>query len=168
MVRGGKIYGLPLSVDSLALIYNRTMLDNAGITKAPSTWLEVKEAVKKLTLQDDEGNIVQSGIALGGSKNINRTSDILSLLMMQNGTEMVDPTGRKIMFAETSPYSDDKNYRPGMEALRFYSDFAMPSKEVYSWNSAMPEASEAFVTGSLAMMLGYSYQLPIIRTQGAR
>jgi len=133
VVRDNKIWGLPLSVDSLALFYNRTLLDNALITKVPSTWLAVKEAVKKLTLQDEAGNIQQSGIALGTADNINRAFDIVSLLMMQNGTQMTDDTGSQATFHQPSPYSADKSFKPGMEALRFYTDFALPSKEVYNW-----------------------------------
>lgn len=168
VVRDGKVWGLPLSLDTLALFYNRAMFDRAQITKIPTTWLEVKEAVKKLTLLDQNGGIAQAGIALGGYKNINRASDILTLLMMQNGTQMVDNSERKATFNEPSPYASDRNYQPGLEALRFYTDFAMPAKEVYSWNNEMPEASEAFINGKVAMMLGYSYQIPLIRTQGAK
>lgn len=166
VVRDNQVWGLPLSVDTLALFYNRSMLDNVGITEVPKTWLEVKEAVKKLTLQDEEGNIVQSGIALGGADNFNRAVDVLSLLMMQNGTEMV--VRDRAVFDQVSSYVGDRNYQPGMEALRFYTDFAMPSKEVYTWDKEMPEATQAFITGKLAMMLGYSYQLPLIRAQGAK
>lgn len=166
-VRNNKIMALPLSVDTLALFYNRTMFDNAQITKIPSTWLEVKEAVKKLTVQDEAGKILQAGVALGGADNINRASDLVSLLMMQNGAQMT-AAGGGATFNQASSYSDDKNYRPGMEALRFYTDFAMPSKEVYSWSEEMEEASNAFIAGKLAMMLGYAYQLPLIKTQGAK
>ncbi|MFH1890474.1 MAG: hypothetical protein ABIJ91_02835 [Candidatus Kuenenbacteria bacterium] len=168
VVRNAKIFGLPLSVDTLALFYNRTMFDNGQIAKIPNTWVEVKEAVRRLTLQNDQGEIVQSGIALGTNNNINRYSDVLSLLMMQNGTEMVDESGRMAIFDQPSSFSTDKNYRPGQEATRFYTDFAMPAKEVYSWNEDMPEASQAFISERLAMMLGYSYQLPLIKTQGVR
>jgi multiple sugar transport system substrate-binding protein len=166
VVRDGKIYGLPLSVDTLALFYNRTALDNAQITKVPSTWLEVKQAVKKLTLQNEKGEIVQAGIALGTANNINRAPDILSLLMMQNGTQMSSPQGQKATFNMTSSYAGSGSYRPGAEALRFYTDFASPAKEVYTWNEQMPEAAQAFIRGQVAMMLGYAYQIPLIKAQG--
>ena len=168
VVRKNKVLGLPLSVDSLALFYNRTLLDNALITKVPSTWVEVKEAVKKLTLQDEAGSIAQSAIALGTVDNINRAFDVVSLLMMQNGAQMTDDSGSKATFNQTSPYSSDKNFKPGMEALRFYTDFALPSKEVYNWNEDLPQATDSFVRGKLGMMLGYAYQLPLIRSQGAK
>ncbi len=167
VVRDGKIYGLPLSVDTLALFYNRTALDNAQITKVPTTWLEIKQAVKKLTLQNEKGEITQAGIALGTADNINRATDILTLLMMQNGTSMTDASGQKATFNMASSYADS-SYQPGVEALRFYTDFASPAKEVYTWNEDMPEATQAFIRGQLAMMLGYAYQLPLIKAQGAK
>ncbi len=34
----GSIYGVPLSVDSLALYYNKDILNAAGITRPPQTW----------------------------------------------------------------------------------------------------------------------------------
>ncbi|HRY63673.1 MAG TPA: extracellular solute-binding protein [Patescibacteria group bacterium] len=172
VVKEDKIFGLPLSVDSLALFYNRTLFDNAQITKPPATWIEVKEAVKKLTIKDETGKIVQAGIALGTSNNINRAGDVLSLLMMQNGAEMVDVSGGRALFHEESSYasknSSGESFRPGVEALNFYTSFASPIKDVYTWNDELPEAAEAFVAGKAAMMLGYAYQLPLIRTQGSR
>lgn len=168
VVREDKILGLPLSVDSLALFFNRALFDNAQITKQPQTWLEVKEMVKKLTIYDETGNITQSGIAMGSADNINRASDILALLMMQNGTQMVDEVRSRATFQESSPYISDKSFKPGVDALRFYTDFASPTKDVYNWSESMPEATEAFISGKVAMMLGYAYQLPLIKTQGAR
>ena len=168
VVRDDKVLGLPLSVDSLALFYNRTLLDNGQITKVPATWVELKEAVKRLTIKDETGSIVQSGIALGIGDNINRAADILALLMMQNGTQMAESAGGQATFNSVSPYIADKSFKPGVDALRFYTDFASPTKDVYSWNSSMPEAVEAFIAGKVAMILGYAYQLPLIRSQGAR
>ncbi|NMB48635.1 extracellular solute-binding protein [Candidatus Kuenenbacteria bacterium] len=168
VVKDNQVWGLPLSVDSLALFYNRTLLDNVQITQPPKTWLEIKEAVKKLTVKDETGKIVQAGIALGTGKNINRAVDLLSLLMMQNGAQMADSGSGRATFNETSPYITDKSFKPGVDALRFYTDFASPTKDVYSWNDEMPEAADAFIAGQVAMMLGYAYQLPLIRTQGAR
>jgi len=155
---GNQIYGLPLSVDTLVLYYNRDLLDNAQIPQPPRDWTEFKEDVQKLTFQDKEGNIVQAGAALGTANNIERSMDILSLLMMQNGTKM--SKGRQAVFDR--PLESNPNYFPGEEALKFYTDFANPAKEVYSWNSRMPNSLDAFVEGKLAFFFGYSYHLPII------
>lgn len=159
-----EIYGLPYSVDTLALFYNRDHLNNAHIAEPPQTWEEFIADVPKLTLQDDQGNIIQAGAALGTAENIPRSTDILSLLMIQNGTQMTDEKEKYITFTQPSP--SEPNYYPGERALEFYTDFASPSREVYTWNDQMPDALEAFTQGKLSFFLGYSYQIPIIQAQG--
>lgn len=156
----GKVYALPLSVDTLALFYNRDLLDGAGVATPPTNWTEVKETVKKTVTLDAQNNIVQAGIALGTADNISRAIDIVALLMMQNGTQMI--TGNQVSFQNPPAGSNSQAYLPGLEALKFYTDFADPIKEVYSWNNNMPDALESFTAGKLAMMYGYSYQLPVI------
>lgn len=37
-VSGGNIYALPLSIDTLAMIYNKDLFNTAGIATVPSTW----------------------------------------------------------------------------------------------------------------------------------
>lgn len=162
----GKIYGLPLSVDTLALYYNRDLLNSAGIASAPRFWnKEFQQSVKKLSKQDPKKGLIQSGIALGTAKNISRFSDILSVLMMQNGAIMSE--GSQVMFQSVPPTMAN-NYTPGLEALRFYTDFANPAKEVYSWNNDMPNSLEAFTSGNLAMVFGYSFNLEQIRAQAPK
>jgi multiple sugar transport system substrate-binding protein len=156
-----KIYGLPLYVDTLAMYYNPSLLNNAGITSAPQFWnKEFQQDVKKLTKLNNQGNIIQSGVAMGGGENIDRSMDILSLLMMQNGAVMMD--NGSVHFQAT-PEGGNQSYNPGMEALRFYTDFSNPAKEVYCWNSTLKSSLELFEEGSLAMMFSYSYNLSTIR-----
>jgi multiple sugar transport system substrate-binding protein len=163
-----KIFALPLSVDTLALYYNKDLFNNAGIANPPQYWnREFQLAVKALSKQDSAGNIFQSGIALGGSKNIERYSDILSVLMMQNGAQMMNDDGQ-VLF-QTVPLSlKGQGYNPGLEALRFYIDFSDPAKEVYSWNSKLGNSIDLFVEGKLAMMLGYAYHLPTIKSRAPK
>ncbi len=155
-VRDGKVIGLPLSVDTLVLFYNRDLLNTAGIPLPPATWLNVQENVKRLTFQDKEGKIIQSGIALGAD-NVERGSDTLSLLMLQNGAVMTN--GRVVTFAQVPSSFPDRTYNPGPEAARFYSDFANPGKEVYTWTPEMPNSVDAFAQGTVAMMIGYQYHI---------
>lgn len=163
-----RVYGLPLSVDTLAMFYNKDLFNNAGIAQTPAYWnKEFQGDVKKLTKQDIKGQFLQSGAALGGSGNIERSSDILSVLMMQNGAQMMDDAGRAT-FDRVPSSLKDQNYNPGMEALRFYSDFANPAKEIYSWNAQMDDSLKIFSEGRLAMMFGYSYHLPTIKAQAPK
>ena len=82
------IWGIPMALDTLVLYYNKTMLDAAGIAEPPKTWEDFQKDVKSLSKISPENKILQSGAAMGTSKNVLRAVDILALLMMQNGTVM--------------------------------------------------------------------------------
>lgn len=156
------IYALPLGMDTLVMYYNRDLFNNAGIANPPEFWnKEFQQDVKKLTKQDNKGEIIQSGVSLGGTDNIERPSDILSTLMMQSGANMM--ADGRVAFNLSSQSLQDFN--PGLAALIFYSDFANPAKEVYSWNERLDNSLDLFIAGKLAMMFGYSYMEPIIKTR---
>ena len=162
------IYALPFSVDTLAMYYNRDLLNNAGIAQPPTFWnKEFQQAVKSLTKQDTQGEIIQSGVAMGGSDNIDRSTDILSVLMMQNGSQMTDDNNN-IVFDRIPTALKNQNYNPGLDALRFYTDFSNPAKEVYSWNSDLNSSLEMFIAGKLALMFGYAYNLPTIEARAPK
>jgi len=152
-----KLYGLPLSLDVLSLYYNRDMLNNAGIANPPQTWQEFINDVKLLTLQDRNGDFIQSAVPLGTAKNIANATDILSLLMLQNGTPIANEQGGAIFDQSARDvYCDEPPCYPGREALRFYTSFATPGNEVYTWDEKMPDAFEAFAQGKTAFLFGYS------------
>ena len=161
-----RIFGLPLSLDTLALFYNRDLLNASGIPEPPQTWTEFQEQVKRLAKVDKTGKILQAGAAIGTGKNIERASDILSLLMMQNGTRMTDEAGNATF--NSIPPGATLPAPPGQEALAFYTDFASPYKEVYTWNKEMPASLEAFITGQTAFFFGYAYHIPQIKAQAPK
>lgn len=166
LVRSNQIYALPLSVDTLALFYNKDILNGAGIPQPPKSWLEFQDQVKKMTRLDKRGNVVQAGAALGTGKNVARSFDILSLLMLQNGTVMTQ--GNAATFNQLPPALKDRGTAPGIEALVFYTDFASPTKEVYTWNADMPNSLDAFLSGQVAFFFGYSYHLQDIRDRAPK
>ena len=165
VVIDNEIYGLPLSVDTLALYYNRDLLNSAKLPLPASTWSELIEQIEKLTLFNDAGQIQQATIALGAANNIPNSEDILSLLMMQNGAQMTD-RNNYITFNEAPP--GQNRFYPGKDALEFFVDFVTPTKEVYSWTEEMPNALQVFTSGKLAYFIGYSYQSPIIKAQSPK
>ena len=162
-----QIYGLPLSLDTLVLYANRDLLNLAGIPEAPKTWSELQQAVKKLTKLDERGRLIQSGAALGTSRNVENASDILALLMMQNGAVMLDDSGTGA-FHKNPTQSSRNTPAPGAQALAFYTDFANPQKESYTWSAEEPNSLTAFVAGRTALFLGYAYHLPLIRARVPR
>jgi len=158
-----EVYGLPMALDTLVMYFNRDLLSNAGIAQPASDWKTFQEHVKLLTRLDETGAIIQSGAAIGGSVNVERSFDILSLLMMQNGAQMTDPNSGQAIFDRIPPEMTGRPEPPGAEALTFYTDFANPEKEVYTWNDLMPGSLQAFVNGQTAYFFGYSYHLNAIR-----
>lgn len=163
-----RILGLPLSVDTLALFYNKTLLNRAGIAEAPKTWKAVQDAAKntKLTLFDSAQRVTQAAISLGTTRTVERGIDILQLLMMQNGAQMATDDGN-ITFPNRAQ-NHPGELTNAAEATVFYTDFANPVKEVYTWNDTMPNSLDAFVGGRSAMFIGYNYHLPLIRARAPK
>jgi multiple sugar transport system substrate-binding protein len=159
------ICALPLGVDTLALYYNKDIFNTDGIARPPVTWEEFLTDVEKLTLEDERGNITRAGAALGTARNINRSTDILSLLMLQSGTPVVNADESKAVFNNPIRADSGEEFCPGERALEFYTDFANPLKSVYTWNTRMHYSIDAFYEGKAAMIFNYAYNLPIIRAK---
>jgi ABC-type glycerol-3-phosphate transport system substrate-binding protein len=156
------IYALPLATDPLVLYYNRDLLSTAGIAKPLAYWDEIYAQAAKLTVRDAAGNITQTAIALGETRNIANFKDILSLLFLQAGSTITEwaPSGtlRSSLLANPGlPVS------PAESALDFYTQFANPSKPFYSWNRSLPEAQTAFASGDAAYYVGFASELASIK-----
>ena len=136
------------------------------MAQPPRTWNELQAATRRLTRLSQDGAIVQSAIGLGEARNVERAADILALLMMQNGAQMLDASGAA--FHKIPAALERRPLPPGEEALIFYTDFANPQKEVYTWSAGQTNSLEAFLAGKTAMFLGYSYHGALIRARGAR
>ncbi|TSC90285.1 MAG: multiple sugar transport system substrate-binding protein [Parcubacteria group bacterium Gr01-1014_2] len=163
LIDNGQIYALPLYVDTLALYYNKDLFNSAGISQPPKTWDEFNEAVKTLTKIDNKGNIERAGAAIGLARNVNRSTDILSLLMIQSGVGMVDRVRNEAVFA------NPVGFEPiGEVALEYYTDFANPLKSVYTWNDNLFYSVDAFTTERAAMMFNYSHQIQVIKSKAPR
>ncbi len=153
-----KIYGLPLSLDTLGLFYNEDLLRYANISFPPETWTEFNSMVKNISLLNENGDFEQSGTALGTTNNITNSVDILMLLMFQNGVNLIRPDNRiNLEESETQDLA--------LEAINFYNDYSNPIKEVYSWNENQDEAMEAFINGQVAFFFGYPYHLSQIQSR---
>lgn len=158
------IFAMPLYTDTLALYYNKDMFNTAGITTPPTTWEQLVSEIPALTRIDARGNITQSAIALGTSKNINRAPDILSLLMLQSGARMSDDSNTAATFADPV-----NGFKAGEQAMQFYTDFANPAKpDRYTWNDAQDYSIDAFANSKVAMMLNYSHHLNTLHDKSLR
>lgn len=162
-VFSNQIYALPLYVDTLALFYNKDIFNSAGITRPPQDWEEFNYDVEAITRLDGNGQITQSAAAIGTARNINRSTDLLSALMIQTGVRMTNADNRSVSFA--SPIN---NTSVGELALKYYTDFANPSVRTYTWNDVQHYSVDAFTEGKTAMMFNYSHQVGDLKNKASR
>lgn len=166
-VADNKIYGLPLALDTIVMYYNRNLLNQANISQPATDWTEFKDHVSALALVDKSGRFIQYGTALGEANNLPLAFELLSTLMMQNGTLMTNDGDTRATF-DQSITGGERDYLPGEDALRFFSDFSNPTKEVYTWSEEELKPLDAFISGRLAYYFGYLGDLKIIRQQAPR
>ncbi|HVY67522.1 MAG TPA: extracellular solute-binding protein, partial [Patescibacteria group bacterium] len=151
-----QIYGVPMSVDSLALYYNKDILGSAGIATPPKTWDELARDVQRVKRQDKTGYFTVSGVAMGTNTNVNRAADILYLLMLQKGAVPFSQDGQYPSFGSTA-YINGQTVNPGADALSYYTSFAAPSSQNYNWNYKSDYSIDAFANGRAAFLYSYSY-----------
>ncbi len=163
-----RLLGAPNGIDTLALYYNKDLLNAAGIATPPENWGQFQEAIKKVTKVDAQGRIVQPGAGIGTGANVERSADLITALMMQNGTVMADPDSGEPMLSRIPAELAGRETPPAYQALEFYADFANPSKQTYTWDASQPNSLEAFIAGRAAFFFGYSYQQSQIRARAPK
>ncbi len=152
-VRRDKIYALPLSIDTLALYYNRDLLAQARVAIAPASWDDFLVTVSAMVGYADSSDatgkqIVRAAAALGTADNVPHVFDIISVLMLQNGVVLTNPDGEFVL--------GSRDQLPtAARALDFYRKFADPEFTSYTWNVDQSDALDAFSQGSLGMYIGY-------------
>lgn len=151
-------YGIPFAVDPLVLYYNRTIFSSAGIANPPSTWEAVTGLAPRLTVKPG-GQIQQSAIALGGYGNIPDARAIVSLFLLQAGNPVTQVTVSG-PHAALSSGADTLGATPAQSAVSYYAQFADAAKTVYSWNNSLPPAPQAFISGNLALYVGFASEEP--------
>ena len=163
-----RVVAMPLSVDTMGMYVNKDLLNAAGIATVPATWDVFQTDVPRLVKQDAQGNLLQSAAGLGTGFNVEREPDVLSVLMMQNGTVMANENGSPTFSQVPEALSQQRDEPPAYQALAFYTDFANPAKAVYTWNNQQPNSLDAFIQGKTAFFFGYSYHLPVIKARAPK
>lgn len=152
LVIGGNVYGVPLGVDGLALVYNENLFRQVGLSQPPADWDTFREYAARLTRKNDAGQVIQGGAAMGFSNQIEYFTDILGLMFAQNGVTFSDQAGVVRFHNSLSPRGDNL----GADALRFYSKFASSEQ---SYNPSWENSTQAFIEGRVAMVFIPSYRL---------
>ena len=109
----------------------------------------------KLRTVDQYKRILRVCIPLGLADNVNHAVDILGLLMMQQGANIVSADHTKIDIND-SIRSGSINTSPAEQALGMYTQFAKPTSLLYTWNSSFPSSLDAFAFGQSVFYIGYA------------
>jgi ABC-type glycerol-3-phosphate transport system substrate-binding protein len=157
------IYGVPFVIDPLVMYWNRDMFNTAGIAQPPQYWDQFLTLPKQLSKVDASGNITQSAVALGEWQNVNNAKAILSNLMLQAGTSIVDTTQTPPVSALL--YTQNNVLSPAESSVDFYTQFANPTGPTYSWNRAMDDSQTTFLGGNLGVYFGFASELPTLRAK---
>jgi sn-glycerol 3-phosphate transport system substrate-binding protein len=110
---GGKTWGVPFQRSTVVQYYNKELFKAAGLdpNKPPSTWAELADAAKKLTVKDASGKVTQYGVQIPSS---GFPYWLFQGLAIQNDVVMANDTGNAVKF-------DDPKV---IEALQYWVDLA--------------------------------------------
>ncbi|HVU80304.1 MAG TPA: extracellular solute-binding protein [Candidatus Paceibacterota bacterium] len=147
---------LPFTLDPVVMYWNRDLFASAGVASPPSLWSEFLTLAPKITSLDANSTLRKSAVALGEWRNIPHAKDILAGLFMQVGDSIVARQGDGTPAVVLGGESVNSGGNPAESALRFYTEFANPTKTSYSWNRSLPSAPDAFVSGDVAMYFGFA------------
>lgn len=171
----GKIYGLTPSVDTLRLYCNSALMDAARsdfekatksdptyrkqvtsiLDRGPLFWEDIV-ALNKAFTKKDGVNLTRPFIALGASNNVTNADDIFYLLMLQNKTKIFSDDGQTAILNLPSLTAGGESLTAAAKALDFYTSFANPASENYSWNTSQPADTDAFTSGKVLAIFGYN------------
>lgn len=143
-------FGFPILVDPIVMFYNRDLLNAARITTPPSVWEQFFGYASRVSKINADFTLDQSFVAMGTYNTITYARQLLSTLFIQAGTPIVSDASGEVrsVLAQTGS-SGQQPAAAG--ALRFYTEFADPLKDAYSWSDGMGTDREAFLNGDLAL-----------------
>jgi ABC-type glycerol-3-phosphate transport system substrate-binding protein len=161
----GGYFGVPFLVDPLALFSNSTILASDGIATVPASWDALTGLAPTVAVLTPTRQISRALIALGSYANVHDARGILSALFLQTGVPISgynNASGSGLLSADLGQ-SVANGVPPGQSVVRFYTQFADPTKMSYTWNASLPDSQQAFLAGNLALYLGYVSEASYLR-----
>ena len=148
------VYAQPFAVDPLVMYWNRDLFSRSGVVNPPTTWETLKtQTASTLTERLNNLDIVRSAVALGEYQNIRNAKAIILLLTLQSGSSLVTESERGYDVAlDTAP---EAGLKPLTSAAGFFTEFSNRLLPTYSWNRALPEDRQLFLSGDLAIYFGF-------------
>jgi ABC-type glycerol-3-phosphate transport system substrate-binding protein len=159
------ILAFPFLIDPMVMYWNKDILSSSGVAREPMFWDEFFTLAPILISSDNAKNIKKSIVAFGEFVNITNAKDVLSMLFIQSGDNIVEKNkegNNDLVFGRNY-----NNKTPAESALRFFTEFSNPAKPFYSWNRSLPNSKDMFISGDLAFYFGYSSELSDIITKNS-
>jgi ABC-type glycerol-3-phosphate transport system substrate-binding protein len=153
------ILALPITVDPMVMYWNRDIFTPKSIVRPPKYWDEFLLLAPVLTEKNATNDILKSTIAFGEFGNVTNAKGILSTLILQTGNPILMRIENSNVLSVTLLGVSNAGIPPISEVLRFYTSFADPVKNIYSWNRSLPDSKKAFLAGDLAVYFGYASEL---------
>jgi len=159
---GSGYFGIPFLIDPLVLFSNRAILATSGVARPPSTWEALVGLVSQVTTLTSSRQISRGLIALGTYSNVHNARGILSALFLQQNIPL-SSYGVSGNLSANLGVSTGSGTPPGPAVVGFFTQFADPSKTSYTWNSSLPDSQQEFISGDLALYLGYASEARYLR-----
>ena len=159
-VKNNRIYGLPLTIDTLGMYVNEDLELESEVGESPDTWEKLigrngnPNLLKQINRRSGD-SFRRSAVALGNN-GVSRSQDILALLMLQNRTKMTNDQHTQATFNLTQDVEGQQKAL-GRIGLEFYTSFADPRSPNYSWNDRNGSSVRAFAKNKVAYFFGYAY-----------
>jgi ABC-type glycerol-3-phosphate transport system substrate-binding protein len=144
--KDGNIYAIPWEIDGLMIFYNKQLLADKGVSKPPEDWDSFFELASELTKRDASGKILQAGIAIGTSRNIMHSAEILAYMLALEDIQIMDQTRTQISL----------NTPRVQRVFETYTNFAKGDDAL--WSPTLRTDLEMFFTEDLAMMIAPSWR----------
>jgi len=132
---GDQIWGFPTEVNVYQLVYNKKMLDAAGVS-APTKLSELRDAAKACTIRDGD-TLTQAGYLFNDVKGSGVVHPFTSLLWSNNG-QYVNEDNSEALF----------NQQPGLDVLQVECDIFADGSAL----TGIPEDAD-FESGRAAMTI---------------
>lgn len=149
-----QIYGMPLYVDSLAMLWN---YDHYRATELGRPQQDMKSFILELEAlkQVKSKKVERASIAWGTSENVDQAADILLHLFQQSGVDFFTLGDTKV----------DITNKDAVKAFDLYTSFAKTSSPNYTWNETMNDDVYEFIKGNVSTIVGYSYLVEQVAVQ---
>ncbi len=156
-------YAVAFLIDPLVLYWNRDIFSSQGIASAPTKWEEITNLTPRLTERNENRTLKKTAIGLGEFQNINNAKEILSALSLQVGGQFVSRDSNRFVQSVQKDSAEDE--LPLSSALTFFTQFANPEKETYTWSRALQSDETMFLRGDSAMYIGFGSEVSGLRAK---